>query len=140
MKKKTVFLLQGNKEINEELKEKFDATEEYEVVGTSVDAISAISMIADKKPNFLITELVLSGYDGLSVIEKVKKENENIKCIVVGSVHQSMEELFYKKGTSCIMSFPMDYELLRNRIEKLYKSKKIEEEKILMNWKKGKEL
>ena len=86
MKKKTVFLLQGNKEINEELKEKFDATEEYEVVGTSVDAISAISMIADKKPNFLITELVLSGYDGLSVIEKVSALKLSVKIIVLSAM------------------------------------------------------
>lgn len=120
MKKKTVFLLQDNKEINEELKEKFELTGEYEVVGTSIDAISAISMIADKKPNFLITELVLSGYDGLSVIEKVSALKLPVKIIVLsamrneGAVYNSVDA-----GAAYFMAKPYNFSLLLDRMKAL---------------------
>lgn len=120
MKKKTVFLLQGNKEINEELKEKFDATEEYEVIGTSIDAISAISIIADKKPNFLITELVLSGYDGLSVIEKVSALKLSVKIIVLSAMRN--EDAVYNSvaaGAQYFMAKPYNFSLLLDRMKDL---------------------
>ena len=120
MKKKTVFLLQGNKEINEELKEKFDATEEYEVVGTSVDAISAISMIADKKPNFLITELVLSGYDGLSVIEKVSALKLSVKIIVLSAMrNEDAVSNSVAAGAQYFMAKPYNFSLLLDRMKDL---------------------
>ncbi len=120
MKKKTVFLLQGNKEINEELKEKFDATEEYEVIGTSIDAISAISMIADKKPNFLITELVLSGYDGLSVIEKVSALKLSVKIIVLSALrNEDAVSNSVALGAQYFMAKPYNFSILLDRMKDL---------------------
>ena len=71
MNKKTIFLLQGTKEQNEELKMMIEESGDYEVCGYAEDGISAIPAIEDKKPNVIITEIVLAGYDGLSFISKV---------------------------------------------------------------------
>ena len=73
MNKKTIFLLQKTKDECDELAAQFSVDDRFEVVGKTTDGISAISMIADKKPSVLLTELVLTGYDGLSVIDKVKE-------------------------------------------------------------------
>ena len=59
MQKRTVFLLLETKEANQALAQKFIDDQDFEVVGFSSDGISAISMIADKRPKVLITELVL---------------------------------------------------------------------------------
>ena len=94
MNKKTVFLLQATKEQNEELAKKFEDSKDYEVCGMAVDGISAVCMIEDKKPNVLITELVIAGYDGLSVIAKVKALNLNTKIVVLSSLIS--EEIIYR--------------------------------------------
>ena len=73
MSKKTIFILQDSKEFVENLKEYFLSTNEFDVVGVATDGIIAIQMIAEKKPQILITELVVSGYDGLMVINKIRE-------------------------------------------------------------------
>ena len=83
MQKRTIFLLQGTKEQNQELMKIFGETQEFEVVGSAVDGISAIPAIEEKKPKILITDLVLSGYDGLSVISKVRELKLAIKIVVL---------------------------------------------------------
>ena len=117
MKKKTVFLLQGDKIVNEELKEKFNATDQFEVVGTAIDGISAISMIADIKPNFLITELVLSGYDGISVIAKVKEMKLPVKIIVLSAIgNEDAVSKCISAGATYFMAKPYNFSLLVDRM------------------------
>ena len=86
MNKKTVFILQDTKESCEEIENLFSASGEYVVVGSSTDGISAIAAVAEKKPDFLITELVISGYDGLSVIDRVKSTGAETKVIVLSAL------------------------------------------------------
>ncbi len=116
MQKKTVFLLQENNETNQTLEKQFTTDKEFEVVGTATDGISAISMINEKKPGYLITELVISGYDGLSVIRKVK-EVGGIKIVVLTSlcsdevVRRSLEA-----GADYFMVKPCDFGVLKERL------------------------
>ena len=84
MQKNSLFLLQDTKELNETLVKKF--TEDgINVVGQATDGIMAIGMIADIKPKVLITELVLSGYDGFKVIEKVKEICDKHQALIHAS-------------------------------------------------------
>ena len=82
MQKKTVFLLQDTKEMNDMLEQLFIQDGEFQVEGSSTDGISAISVIAEKKPRFVLTALVVSGYDGMSVISKVRSLGLNVMIIV----------------------------------------------------------
>ena len=86
MQKKTVFILQDTKDCAEKIKECFSNSDEYEVAGVETDGINAIALIADKKPDFLITELVLAGYDGLCVIEKIRELKLGVKIIVLSAL------------------------------------------------------
>lgn len=120
MSKKTVFLLQDTKELNDELERNFTKSEEFEVVGKDTDGISAISAIADKKPDVVITELVISGYDGLSVIEKLSEMNSKSKIIVLSSI--TREEIVGKcinSGADYFMAKPYNFEVLSNRVTEL---------------------
>ena len=124
MDKKTVFILQDTKELNEELCEKFSKEEDFEVVGSSIDGISAISLIADKKPKVLITALVLSGYDGLSVISKIKELNLQIKIVVLSAL--TSDDVIAKAmnlGANYFMAKPYNFELLKERINSLFVDK-----------------
>lgn len=117
MNKKTIVLLQDTKENAEELKNQFDKDGEYEVVGYTTDGISAIAMVAEKKPSILITDLVLFGYDGLTVLGKVRESDKNIKIIVLSAfcrdeiIHRAMS-----LGADYFIAKPYDFQILKDRL------------------------
>lgn len=120
MQRKTVYLLQGTKEACEELINKFSKEEGYEVSGWSTDAISAISAVTEKKPTYLITDLVLHGYDGISVIQKVKEAKSGIKVIVLSAL--ASEDIVSKSvtaGADYFMAKPYEFSVLKERMDAL---------------------
>ena len=118
MQKKKVFLLQGTKEQNQELKTRFSETAGFEVVGESVEGISAIPAIEEKKPAFLITDLVLAGYDGISVISKVKELKFPIKIIVLSALmNEDVVAKAINAGADYFMAKQYNFNLLVERME-----------------------
>ena len=130
MQKKTVFLLQDTKELIDELSARFANEPDYEVVGSAVDGISAISLIVEKKPKILITGLVLSGYDGLSVIAKLKELGLQTKVIVLSALNT--DEVISKAvsaGADYFMAKPYNFAALKERIDSMF----VEKQEILTN-------
>ena len=128
MQKRTVFLLQGTKEQNENLSNLFSTIEEYSVIGTATDGISALPMIEEKKPKILIMDLVLVGYDGLSVISKIKEMKISVKIIVVSALMS--EEIVAKTisaGADYFMAKPINFPALIERLNGL--EEKVEQNK-----------
>ena len=124
MQKRTVFLLQDTKELNDELMNKFSSEEGFEVVGAATDGISAISMIAEKKPDILITGLVLSGYDGLLVRSRVKALKLPVKIIVISAL--TSDEVIGKAaamGADYFMAKPYNYGALVERMKGFFDEK-----------------
>ena len=124
MQKKSVFLLQETKEQIQELKIGLEQTGEFEVVGSATDGISAITLIADLKPKFLITGLVLAGYDGLLVISKVKDLKLPVKIIVLSAM--TREEIIQKAmsvGANYFMAKPFNVPALVERMLELEEDK-----------------
>ena len=117
MGKKTIVLLQDTKEKVEELKDFFEQDGNFDVVGYTTDGISAIAMIAEKKPAVLVTDLVLSGYDGLAVVSKVRESDKNIKIIVVSAF--SRDEIVQRAmslGVDYFLAKPCNLDILKERI------------------------
>ena len=135
MQKRTVFLLQGTKEQNEELTKLFSNTEEYSVVGTATDGISALPMIEEKKPKILIMDLVLVGYDGLSVIAKIKEMKLNVKIVVVSALMS--EEVVAKvmsSGADYFMAKPINFSALIERLNGLGEKAEVKPKESLENF------
>ncbi len=117
MARKTIFILQDTKEYVDRLKEYLESTGEFEVVGTATDGISAIPMIVEKRPQFLITELVLSGYDGLMVISKIRDADKNVKILALSSM--SRDEIVGKTmsaGANYFLTKPCDFGVVKERL------------------------
>ena len=120
MSKKTVFILQDSKESCEEIKALFETGSDYSVIGTSTDGISAISGIAEKRPDFLITELVIAGYDGLAVIERVKSMGGDIKVIVVSALcREEVVSRAVALGVDYFMAKPINFTVLLDRMKEV---------------------
>ena len=120
MNKKTVFILQDTKESCEEIERLFGANDNYTVIGCSTDGISAIAAVAEKRPNFLITELVISGYDGLSVIDKVKNTVADTKVIVLSALcREEIVSRAVKAGADYFMAKPINFGILLERMQEV---------------------
>lgn len=120
MSKKTVFILQDTKESCEEIENLFSESGEYSVVGTSFDGISAIAAVAEKRPDFLITELVLAGYDGLSVIDKVKNMDCDTKVIVLSALcREEIVSRAVAAGADYFMAKPINFTVLTERMKEI---------------------
>lgn len=124
MLKRTVFLLQGTKEVNEELAEQFKNQTDFEVVGMTTDGISAISAVADKKPGILLTDLVVSGYDGLSVVRKVKEMKLGTKVVVLTAF--CSDDILSKAvgaGADYFLAKPIEFSALKERLNEILEDK-----------------
>ncbi len=120
MEKKKVFILQNTKEQNEELIKRFETFDDYEVVGAETEGISAILAVAEKKPDILITDLVLSGYDGISVITKVKELGQPIKIVVLSALmSEEIVAKSVKAGADYFMGKPYNFNLLIERLNSI---------------------
>ena len=126
MQKKTIFILQDTKELIDELTKKLSEEEGIEVVGSATDGISAIPMIADKKPKVIITGLVLSGYDGLEVIRRVKEAGCTAKIIVLSAL--TTDEIVSKAvsaGADYFMAKPYHDTALKERINEFFQASEV---------------
>ena len=117
MQKQTVYLLQETKEANDLLARQFGESQEFMVVGSSTDGIKAITEVAERKPQIFITDLVLRGYDGLLVINKVRALSQEVKIIVLSAL--SCEEVVLEAteaGANYFMAKPYDFSVLKERL------------------------
>ena len=124
MLKKKIYLLQESKESCDELVKIFEAGEQFEVVGYSIDGISAITQITERKPDVLITELVVKGYDGMFVINRLREAGLNIKIIVLSAL--TSEEVLssaMRSGANFFMAKPFDGEILKQRTLEILENK-----------------
>jgi len=64
----------------------------FENVYTAKDGISALSMYENKKPDIIISDINMPHLDGLSMIEKIRKQDDKVK-IVVTTAHSEKDKL-----------------------------------------------
>jgi two-component system response regulator (stage 0 sporulation protein A) len=124
MLKKKIYFLQESKEANEELVCLFEQSGNFEVVGYSTDGISAITQIIDRKPDVLITGLVVKGYDGMLVISKLREAGMKLKIIVLSAL--TSEEVMASAttaGANYFMAKPFDGQVLLQRTLEIVEDK-----------------
>lgn len=124
MQQKTVYLLQDEKDL-EHFKNTWESDNDFRVVGFSWDGISAIAEIAEKKPDVVITELVVKGYDGLLVIRKLRELGITSKIMVISAVcRDEVVASAIELGADYFMAKPVSFEVLKQRIVELLEDRK----------------
>ncbi len=122
MQKRTVYLLQDTKELNDSLTKMFNEDSKYEVVGSTTDGVSGVNSIVDKKPDYVILGLVLPGYDGLWVLDKLREKKVGSKVIILSALCR--EEIISKAmslGARYFMAKPYNFAVLKERMEQIDK-------------------
>lgn len=69
---------QSLKKIEFELKQKG-----YDVIGTATDGMEVIDMVNTKKPDILVTHLVMPNVDAIGILDILKSDNSDIPVIVM---------------------------------------------------------
>lgn len=124
MQKKTVFLLQDTEKANEELKKTFYQDERFSVVGEETDGERAIEKILKLSPDYVVLEIILTGCDGLCVMEKVLRENPNVKFLFLSILkNEEIVEKAMTLGAKYFMAKPFNSSILTERLLELIDGK-----------------
>lgn len=55
----------------------------FQIAGEAMNGLVALEMVEEKRPDVLITDIRMPGYDGLELIEQLKKRNLDTKVILI---------------------------------------------------------
>ena len=117
--KTRVIIADAGEEYRLLLSEILAAEGDFEVIGCTGDGQTAYSLVLSEKPDVLLTDLILSGLDGLAVLEKLSAlpDNERPAVIIISgfSSEHSLTEAS-NLGASYFMQKPCDIPALLSRI------------------------
>ena len=119
MEKKTrVLLAEPVEEQREMLAEVLAADGDLEIVGTTGDGLKTVDLVRKLKPDVVVTDVVLSGLDGLSVMERIVEMQEVKPAVIVTSGFASEHVLSatYGLGAAFFLQKPYDPAALAARI------------------------
>lgn len=104
----------------ENIKARIQKEEDFEIVGAAQNVNEAYKLIEEKKPNIVLTEIVLKGDDGFELIERVNANKLNVKFFVLSALSQ---EAFVEKamqlGAVYYMAKPFNMENLVKRLKEV---------------------
>lgn len=85
-KRISVLLADGNEDFSRQMRTAIAEAEGYEVVGVAVDGQQAVQLLAEKKPDVLIMDLMLAKLDGMSVLKSASVMPRRPVVIVISAM------------------------------------------------------
>lgn len=119
MERKNMTLFIADGEESENIINHFRENQNYEVVGTSNNGDEVVKQVTSLKPDFLITEVLLSGKDGFKVLDELKSlmGEDMPKVIFLSSIsHSGFVSKAIKEGASYFMVKPVSPQILEERL------------------------
>lgn len=117
-----VVYVEDNDSVRQNLAERLKTEPSVDLMGVAKTGTEAIELIEKTDPQVVVSEIVLSGCDGFSVIEKVKAKGLNPRFLIVSSLSS---EAFISKaldmGADYFMIKPVDIDGLISRIGEVAK-------------------
>jgi two-component system response regulator (stage 0 sporulation protein A) len=117
--KTRVLIADAGEEYRMLLSEVLSAEGDFDVVGCTGDGMTACSLVQSEKPDVLLTDLILSGLDGLAVLEKLSAiPDADRPAVIIISGFSSEHTLTEASslGASYFMQKPCDIPALLTRI------------------------
>ena len=118
MEKKTrVILADANEEFRELLRGSIEKTGEFEVVGTAGDGMSALKLVTEKKPQLLITDILLPELDGFGLLDRIASLDDRPSTLIVSALYRdSIVAQAMERDVSFFMPKPCETESLLERM------------------------
>ncbi|HHP7229928.1 MAG TPA: response regulator [Xenococcaceae cyanobacterium] len=124
MSKIKVALVEDSPVALEILKRLIDSSAEAEVVGTALDGVQGLQMIASTNPDVICTDLEMPGMDGLEFTKEVMTKYPRPILVISNAVHPSdVDNIFNLMQAGALDFFPKpstgistDYERLTSML------------------------
>ena len=95
-------------------------SEGFQVVGTASDGEQAIRMIAEKKPDVLVLDLMLCKQDGIAVLKAMANmERKPVTLATSGFITEYVSSALANLGVRYLMLKPCDMSALVERLEEI---------------------
>lgn len=85
----TVVLADANEEFRLMLRDSIEATGEFIVVGMAGDGFTALRAVEEKKPQLLVTDVLLPELDGLGLLDRIAAFSEKPKTILLSALYRN---------------------------------------------------
>lgn len=125
MEKLNVAIVDDNPLILNTLDELISSEDGLTVIGKADNGADAINMIIDTTPDIVLLDLVMPKIDGISVVERVKRDHTFLKnpaFIILSAVGgEQMTEEAFKAGANYYLMKPFDKEILVTKIRHIGK-------------------
>ena len=116
----TVLIADNSDEFCAGLTEALQRTEGFQVVGTANDGEQALRMVAERKPDILVLDLMLSKKDGISVLKAISTmEAKPITLATSRFVTDFVAGAAANLGARYLMLKPCDMSALTERLEEI---------------------
>lgn len=123
MKKLKVLLADSQEVVRQELAEKLNKDDEIYLIGATDNGKEAYELFKVEKPDVVIFDLLLSVYDGYTLLDKMNEygKKQNVKFIMTMSVTNDTlaGEAFYR-GVDYLLKKPYDVDIVVEKIKKIY--------------------
>ncbi len=89
-------------------------------VWVAEDGEQALSIIKRKKPSLVLSDVIMPGVDGLTLLRRLKKWNPQIDVILF-TAHPSLADTVWamKEGAEDVLTKPIDFNRLKLDLERL---------------------
>ena len=139
----TIAIADDNVRMVESFREVLSKQSDMKLIGIAGDGLTALSLVKEKEPDFLLLDLVMPKLDGLGVLEELMKEKRRTKVIVLtASGQDSIIEEAFQLGASYYMKKPMEEEFVIKKIRQFVKQPMSKTEQYIRNqeYEKGSDL
>ncbi len=108
MKEKiSIYLVDDSQELLNDVKQKLQNNENYQLMGTSLDGKAFLNLMNGKHVDILILDLIMPHVDGLAVLQELKKQRISVNHII--AVTPFINDLILQS----IQKYPIDYVLMK---------------------------
>ncbi len=126
MEKHGIVILQDKMQKCEELKMAFENSEDFKVLGIACDGEEGVSLVLRTGAEYLVTDLILSGLDGLGVLDRLTKSGVETKIVVYSALNRDeVVETCISKGAAFYVTKPCPPEVLVSRMKDLFLNEKV---------------
>ena len=116
----TVFIADSAEDFCTSLSAALQRAGGFQIVGTANDGEQAIRQIAEKKPDILVLDLMLSKQDGISVLKSLNgMERKPITLATSGFLTEYVANSAASLGVRYLMLKPCDMNALTDRLEEI---------------------
>ncbi len=123
MKKLKVLLADSQEMVKQAVAEKLREDENIILIGATDNGKEAYDMFRLEKPDVIIFDLLLSVYDGYTLLDKMNEygKKQNVKFIMTMSVTNDtlVNEAFFR-GVDYLLKKPYDANIVVEKIKKIY--------------------